>query len=236
MKAMVWIAIEAMVEGAPRGAWSRVVWVLLIVVTPFQIGLTDGPASRLPIWSDTGGMRGSLLMFGLWPAVAAAGWCVDVIVARRLSGGMEPILASPVTSFQIVAGHALPVLAVSLVAPIVTFPAARLGYGLLAPAPPPDAGGEFVRACLATWAAGSWMAAAMVDAALRARDSASLAGRTFLLGCLPLVPCDLACAALAVAGLKSIVPVAMVATGAAGCALLVRVGRRLDREALLRRP
>lgn len=234
MRNAFWIAVDAALGAAP-GTWGWCLGLFLLLVTPFQVGLTDGPAARLPLWGEAGGLRGTLLMFGCWPAISAAGICVDGVLARRLRGEMEPLLASPVTSREIVFGCALPVLVVSLVAPIVTAPIARLGYVLLAPAPAPPVAAEFLRACLATWGAGAWMSGVLVDASLRATDSASLAARTFLCGCLPLLACDVACLGARVAGWRAAPVVVDVVTIAAGLILLDHTARRLDREALLGR-
>jgi len=235
MRAAVWIALDAVAEARPRSGLQCAMFLFLVLFVPFHAGFTDGPGSRIEAWRSTGGFRGSLVMFGMWPAVAASGFVVNVVFPRRLRGQCEPLLAAPPSVRSIVAGHALPVLLVSIAGPLITFPMASLGLGVLSPGGAQATGAGFLRACLVTWGAGTWMASALIHASLHARDAESILARACLRGCLPLLAFDLVLGAAGLSGAGGFVPPMLLVVLAAGIGSLLHVADGVDREELIER-
>jgi hypothetical protein len=233
VKRALWIALDLCADPPPR-ALILISAGMMLVFVPFQVAFVDGTLARLHLAHLMPPLRQTLTAHGAWPALVALTLAQGTVFARRQRRELEPLLAAPVSGFHLVAGYALPSLALCLAGPAIMFPATMLGYRALAGAFPPAPARELGMSCLLVTTAGAWVTAAGVHAALRARHVQSLLARSAL-GYAALVAIDGLAAALRATGCDALlVPLLAAALGMGGAALW-GTALRLDRERLLRR-
>ncbi len=231
MKKAFWIALDLCADPPPRSL-ILISAGMMLVFLPFQMAFVDGSIARTSLAHVMPPLRQTLGAHGAWPGVAGVMLAQGTVFARRQRRELEPLAAAPVSSLQLVAGYALPSLALCLAGPAVMFPLTMLGYRVLGGAFPPHPARELVMSWLLVMTAGAWVTAAGIHAALYARHVQSMLLRTSL-GYLALVVIDGLVAALRAMTLDGlVVPLLVVAFGA-GVALLWGVARSLDRERLI---
>lgn len=233
MKRSLWIAMDLLLDASRRPAFVGMTAFTLIFF-PVQMGLIDGVTARVPTFPHGMGFRLSLAMTAAWPALTLVGLLAEVLVPARARGELEATLATPITSGELALGWMLPGIALTLIAPPLTYPLVLGAYRLTAGAWPAHPLAELAHFALAAQVATLWVAVPALWALPKSGSGApfllrSLAGFWLLLGL------DLALGALRLLGHRSLVPAIMVAATIAGVGGALVVGRSLDREGLIGR-
>ena len=137
MKKSFWIALDLCADPPPRFLIA-IGAVMMLVFLPFQMAFVDGSIARTSLAHVMPPLRHTLSAHGAWPGILAVALAQGTVFARRQRRELEPLLCAPVSARDIVAGYALPSLALCLAGPVVMFPATMLGYRVLGGTFPPS--------------------------------------------------------------------------------------------------
>lgn len=227
MRRVAWIAEDIVREGLTRGL--LVVTLCLTVLLAAQAGWCQASMASLPWpWADLA-LRESIAWAGAGPLVPAVifPW---VLLRRRIERGLEPLLCSPATAVEIVAGGILPGLAGAAVLAPLAAAAGALGYRLGSGRMPRWGAGAMADDLASLFAASALLSAFALHGALSARRPGT-AFAALLPALLLVSAADAARLALRAAGAAPVLPLA----GLIAAALLAPAlaAARFDRSRIL---
>jgi hypothetical protein len=218
---------------------SRPAQVLLLgfcsLLYPALMGMADGGISHVPgLAADGLGLRHSMVTAMLGPASMVLVIVTELLFPRKLRRELEPFLAAPVTSSEIVLGWALVPAAAATLYVVAAFPLCELGFGVISRSPLTHLGADVIAFTLSTAVSTVWVLAGSLDALFKAAGPAEFTLRMIPAWIL-LLAIEGARQSLRFLGYPRAAAAALFAGLILGLCALALVARRLDREDLIQR-